>query len=182
MMRFAVVLMVSLALALASACGNGDEDEATPDGGAGGQPTPAPDAPTLAVGSASLEVGESGSVDLEVLGFPAPGLGAWTMDIAYDPAVITVGTCEPFSGSVCNPAYDDTTVRIAGATAFGHEGDTPLATIEFTCDAAGSSPLVLTIDTFADATVGDPRPLGALVEDGEITCVGEEVTPSPEEE
>lgn len=184
MMRLFMVLLLSLALALAAACGNGGEEEsapggtASPDGEAAGA-TPGPDAPVVSVGSASLAVGEGGSVDLEVTGFPAPGLGAWTIDIAYDPAVITVVDCPAFAGSVCNPEYDDTTVRVAGAAAFGHEGDTVLASVEFTCAAAGSSPLAIAIDVLADATVGDPQPVVAAIEDGEITCAEEEEAPPP---
>ncbi len=184
MMRLFTVLLLSLALALAVACGNGGEEEsdsggtASPDGEAAAA-TPGPDAPVLSVGSASLAVGEDGSVDLEVTGFPAPGLGAWTADITYDPAVITIVDCPPFAGSVCNPAYDDTTVRVAGATAYGNEGDTVLATVEFTCAAAGSSPLAIAIDVFADATIGDPQPVVAAIQDGEITCTEGEEAPPP---
>ena len=178
MVRWIALLMLVPALALAAACGGDDDDgggdaepagdaspAATDGGGSGGE-----GAPVLTMETTELGVGDASPVELQIKDFPAPGMGAWTIDIGYDPAVVSVGDCAVYEGSVCNPAYNDSTVRIAGAVALGLEGATALATITFTCDVAGSSPLTVGVDVLADATIGDPQPVEATVEDGEITC------------
>ncbi len=178
MMRWIALLLLVPALALAAACGGGDDDDggaepagdatgpaATEDGGTAGE-----GAPVLTMETTELGVGDASPVELQITDFPPPGMGAWTVDVAYDPAVVSVGDCAVYEGSVCNPAYSESTVRIAGAVAVGLEGDTVLATITFTCDVAGSSPLNIGVDVLADATIGDPQPVEATLEDGELTC------------
>ncbi len=115
---------------------------------------------TLGISSPSIAPGATGTAELTA-NVPSPGLGAWTVDITYDPTKITVVTCAPTSGGVCNPAYAPTKVRITGASATGLIGSTSLGTI--TLKAAGSAgnctttaPLTLTTNVFADATVGAP--------------------------
>ncbi|MDZ4278361.1 MAG: dockerin type I domain-containing protein [Dehalococcoidia bacterium] len=124
----------------------------------------------VSIENATLSVGAQGGVDLEALDIPAPGLGAWIIDVAYNPAIVTVKDCTPHPAGVCNEAYDADTVRTAGASAGGLEGDTTLANIEFTCDAEGVSPLTITIQELADATEGDPQPIDATIDNGSITC------------
>lgn len=127
---------------------------------------------TASIGSETVEPGEQGSVSLEALGVEAPGLGAWTIDIVYDPAVVTaVGCSTTQASSVCNAEFAEDTVRLTGATATGLEGDTVLGSITFECgDEEGSSPLHLSLFTFADATVGGPLDIDATTVDGVFAC------------
>lgn len=126
---------------------------------------------TVSIGSLTMAVGEQGSVDLRALNIDPPGLGAWTIDIVYDPAVVSVVDCTPVApGGVCNPSFNAITIRDVGAYATGHEGDTTLAIITFQCERRGSSALTLSLEMFADTTVGDPQPITAAVEDGAVTC------------
>jgi len=162
--------------------GDGDEDvgptetpgaEQATDapGQTGGEP--GPDSPTLTAGSATAATGADATVDVELLGFGAPGAGAWTIDITYDPDVVSIADCDTDTANasnVCNPAYDADTIRIAGAVAEGLEGDTVLGRLTFTCEAAGTSALELSIDVLADATIGAPQDTAANVGDGTITC------------
>jgi hypothetical protein len=129
--------------------------------------------PTVRIGSGSGDAGDRVTVTLEALDIGDPGLGAWSIDVSYDPDVVTARSCGPEHGAVCNPEFADDTVRLAGATAEGFEGDTVLGTLTFECgDDGGSSPLEISLADFADATVGGPMPIDASVENGSITCAG----------
>lgn len=126
---------------------------------------------TVSIGDGTAAPGESGTVDLEALGIGDPGLGAWTIDITYDTAVVSVDDCAPAAGGVCNPAFGEDTIRVTGASATGLEGDTSLATITFTCaDEEASTDLTISINVFADATIGDPQDIDATISDGSFTC------------
>lgn len=173
--------------ALVASCGGGGDDNGSKTGQPVGTPgagtateapgqtggVAGPDSPTLTAGSATAAAGADASVDVEVLGFGPPGLGAWTIDITYDPDVVSITNCDADTANasnVCNPEYDADTIRIAGAVAVGLEGDTLLGKLTFTCESAGTSALELRIDVLADGTIGDPRPTAANVGDGTITC------------
>ena len=80
----------------------------------------------ITIDTASAAVGEMAAVNVNALNIPEPGLGAWTLDITYDPAVVFASACIPESGSVCNPEFDSQTVRITGASAGGVVGDASL--------------------------------------------------------
>jgi hypothetical protein len=127
-------------------------------------------APTVAVDSATMAVGATGSVDVTALNMPDPGLGAWSINVTYDPSVLEADGCTAQNGSVCNPAFAADTVRISGATAQGMPGDTVLSIIGFRCVLVGSSPLTLTIDTLADGTPGDPQDIDADIVNGSVNC------------
>jgi hypothetical protein len=116
-----------------------------------------------------MAVGEEGAVDLDALAMAAPGLGAWTVDIAYDPAIVTAVACVPANG-VCNADFDTATVRATGANADGLDGDSTLATVTLRCEAEGTSALDLTVQVLVDATVGDPQAISAAVANGSVTC------------
>lgn len=129
--------------------------------------------PELSVGDGVAAPGDSVTVD--VTANVPDGLGAWTLDITYDPDVVTATDCEPDNGSVCNVDYLDTgtTVRVTGASANGLDEESVLAAITFECaDAEGESPLEITISVFADATVGAPQDISGdtTVSDGSVTC------------
>ncbi len=127
-------------------------------------------APTVSIGSLSKSVGEQGTVALQALDIPAPGLGAWTIDITYDPQVVSVVDCAGGLGGMCNPAYADGTVRVAWFSIFGEIGDSTLATITFACESGGSSQLALTLETFIEANLGGSLPIDASIDDGLAIC------------
>lgn len=133
----------------------------------------------LAVQRVTIAPGAQGTVAVNALDIGSPGLGAWEIDVIYDGGLVTPLTCEAMAGSVCNPNFAASTIRITGATAAGHVGDTTLATITFQCGAAeGSSGLGLSVAVFADATIGDPRPISHTVQNGSVSCAeGGGVTP-----
>jgi hypothetical protein len=132
---------------------------------------------SIRIGSATASGGFA-MVTVEALDMPAPGLGAWSMDISYDPAVVTAATCSPENGSVCNPAFDSDTVRLVGAHSTGLEGDNLLATITFECQTQGTSAVTVALNagaTFtglADATPGGPLPIDATLQNGSVNCAG----------
>ena len=135
----------------------------------------------VSIGSATAAPGAEASVDLEALDISDPGLGAWTVDISYDTDVISVADCSPEQGGVCNPEFGDGVIRVTGASASGLEGDTVLATITFECgDAEGTSDLGLSVEVFADATIGDPQDIDMTVSGGSIECAEEEPTATQE--
>lgn len=133
----------------------------------------------IRVGSGTAGLGEQVSVTLEALNMAYPGLRAWTIDVNYDPAVVTATSCSPESGSFCNPWLDNDTVRVMGASRSGLEGDLSLASITFRCgESEGTSALTIAISVLADATPDDPQHIDASVENGRIDCV-ELPTPTP---
>ena len=124
----------------------------------------------VAVGSAVVDLDGQGAVNLVVQGVGAPGLGAWSIDISYDDAVVAAVGCDPQNGSVCNPAFAPDTVRVSGANANGIEGDVTIGTIAFRCVAEGVSPLSVAINILADSTIGDPQTIDGAPQNGGITC------------
>ncbi len=125
---------------------------------------------TIAMDSATVAPGGSAAVDVNALSFDSPGLGAWSVDIQYDAAVVSADSCIAEQGGVCNPAFAAGVVRFTGASAGGLEGDTKLAGITFGCLAEGVTTLTVIIDVLADATVGDPQPLTAAIQNGTFAC------------
>ncbi len=126
---------------------------------------------TLTVTNGAAEQGEEGTVSVDAGDVGGPGLGAWTVDVAYDTSVITAVDCSAEKVGVCNAEFATDTVRITGASAGGLEGDTTLGGITFECvDARRSSALTLTISVFADATIGDPQDIDATVINGAFEC------------
>lgn len=58
-------------------------------------------------------------------------LGAWTIDLTYDPTAVKIDACTPIGGSVCNPSYAVGIVRVSGASGDGLSGSQSLARIDF---------------------------------------------------
>ena len=134
---------------------------------------------TVQVGSATLAVNGDASVDLRVLDVEAPGLGAWSVDVSFDADTVAAVGCQPQNGSVCNPAYSPSSVRVTGAAAAGFEGDTTIAAIRFRCVEVGSSPLTVGVTVLADATIGGPQDLKESVQNGSISCTQAPPAPTP---
>lgn len=121
---------------------------------------------TLTIGSLSLEIGEQGSVDLEVTDIEG-AIGAWTIDITYDPDIVAAVDCAPRGNSVCDLQHAGNMVRVTGASATGLVNDTTLATITFRCHSVGSSALALTVQ----GGMGIPEiAVEVQTQDGRISC------------
>ena len=126
---------------------------------------------TLSVGDGSAAPGDEGTVTVGVAGVGGEGLGAWTVDISYDTSVISAVDCTAEQGGVCNADFGDGVVRVTGASAGGLDGDTDLGTITFECGAdEGSSDLTISVNVFADATIGDPQDIDVTVSNGTFDC------------
>ncbi|MCH8025709.1 MAG: dockerin type I repeat-containing protein [Chloroflexi bacterium] len=137
---------------------------------------------TVGVSSVKAELGYEAVVEVEALHITAPGLGAWTIDIAYDPDVITPVGCSAALGGICNIAFSADTVRLVGVSTQGVAGDAVLGEIVFECRQVGESALTLEPDVFADATRGAPQPIAAVINHGSFTCSAEPLptaTPEP---
>ncbi len=129
--------------------------------------------PAISVGGLTRFVGEQGTVETKASGIAAPGLGAWTIDIVYDPAVVSVTDCDPAPSSFfCNQTYGADTVRIVGFSGSGLIGNSVLGSITFQCDVQGDSALTINSDTlvFRDGTAGDPQNIVAPLGTGGILC------------
>jgi len=128
--------------------------------------------PAIRIGSLTQGVDQVGAVTLQARNMPLPGLGAWTIDVAYDGNIIEPTSCTGLSEGICNASYDVNTVRAVGAVASGgHTGNTNLASLAFRCNAEGATALQITIQVLADGTSGDPQPISAAIEHGSISCV-----------
>lgn len=128
---------------------------------------------------ATVEPGQSATVDLIADDIDEPGLGAWEIGIIYNPAVVSVASCAPHNGSVCNPTFASNQVRVVGASASGVNTGS-LASVTFRCDSGtGISPLTLALDVVADATTGAPQPLDVKQVDGSISCTDSPFSPPP---
>ena len=135
----------------------------------------------LAAGTASAEdlsierltVGQSGTatVHLTLEDVPAPGLGAWTVRVFYDPEVIAITSCTAPPAGICNPPAGAGVIHTAGATSSGLIGDTTLATINISCLDIATTALTIVVVTLADATVGTPQPIPPTIDHGAVTCL-----------
>lgn len=134
--------------------------------------------PTVRIGSATGDSGQEVTTRLEVLDVPDPGLGAFTIDIAYDKDVVEAVSCQgdpadSLDTIACNTDYEPDTVRVAGfRTTSGLTGDVALADVTFrlTGDEGECSDLTVSIVELTDPSataLSSPR-----TENGSI-CVGD---------
>lgn len=131
--------------------------------------------PSVSVSDGAGGLGDRVTVELTAAEIEAPGLAAWSIDISYDPDILAAVACTPSASTgtqVCNEAFSDSSMRLAGASAAGLTGDPELASARFECIAAGTSAIEVDLVTFADGTLGDPQPIDASVNNGEIRCAG----------
>ena len=136
---------------------------------------------TVAVSSGSVSPGGEITVALDAQGFSS--LGAATVDVAYDTAVLDAITCagdpdDALDLGSCNDSYGPGKVRFTGISASGVSGDMRLALITFRAvGAAGqSSALDVQPQTFAD-TAGGNIPVGDV--DGSVSVQGGASAPAP---
>ena len=137
--------------------------------------------PTLEAGAITIGPGGQGFVNVETLDIDSPGVGAWTIDILYDPSVVTPVFCGAHSSGLCNPEYTPNTIRVIGANSGGLEGDTTLAQITFACKQLGAATsLTIFSASIVDNTAGDPQPIDVAIVHGNVTCTGQPPTPTPQ--
>lgn len=104
-------------------------------------------------------------------------LGAWTVDVQYDPQALTLVDCTPAGGSACNTAFAAGVVRIVGASASGLPAGQPLATLHFKANGHGKRPVPLTVAVKMLADVsGAPLPQADI---GDTIGVTPTPTPAP---
>lgn len=137
---------------------------------------------TISADTLTIGPGGQGTIDLEASNIEAPGIGAWTIDILYDPTVVTALSCVSTTSGLCNADFSAGSVRSIGATDAGLEGDTTLAQFTFECKQqnAATSLTIVIEDDFVDSTPGDPQPIDVKIEHGTINCTGTPPTPTSE--
>ena len=136
--------------------------------------------PTLRAGVITIGPGGQGFINLETLDIAPPGVGAWTIDILYDPSVVTPVFCGAHASGLCNPEYTPNTIRVIGADSSGLEGDTTLAQITFACKQQGAATsLTIILASIVDNTAGDPQPIEVAIVHGNVSCTGQPPTPTP---
>jgi hypothetical protein len=131
---------------------------------------------TVRIGSGTCIPGGDCTVPLDALDVPAPGLGAFTVDIVYDSSLLPRGancTGSPMDMCQCVLNYAPNTVRCTGISAAGQQGNVRLANLTFQCvpgmPPGECDPLHVSVVTFADPN-GQPIPNQA--QDGEICASG----------
>lgn len=128
--------------------------------------------PMLSLGDESADVGDQATVTLWASGVGGLGLGAWSIDIAYDPNIVTPTACTNPSSqiAVCNPDFSSNSARISGASADGIMGDFSLGTVTFECKTMGSSALSIRNRDFMDSKPGDLQPINVTLDHGSVSC------------
>ena len=134
---------------------------------------------TVRVDSAQAGVGQTVDIALSATDVSTPGVGAWTIDVSYDAAMLSVVGCQAMQGGICNEAFAVDVIRVAGISLAGLVGDSDLASISFRCEQPGVSPLGVSIDVFSDASLGEPQPIDSAVLTGSLTCSDESPSPTP---
>jgi hypothetical protein len=136
----------------------------------------------LSIGSAELEAGASATMPMQT-SLSGYLLGAVTVDVQYDPAVVDAVACtdDPdglFDLHGCNPNYGPDTVRFYAVSTHGVTGNLTLAEITFVAvgQPGDVSPLDLTPEEFNDPS-GQPIPV--TVENGQIRIVSGNALPAP---
>jgi hypothetical protein len=171
-LRPIAIIGATLLLALTGACSSSSGSPSARSTVSGGR---SQITTTLQAGAASAAVGATAQVTVQALAVSAPGLGAWTFNAEYDPAIVSVTDCQVQGLAACNTHLNDHTVRLAGASATGLTGDVTLMTLTFQCKSTGTSALKIVMDSpkdlLADANVGNPLIIqNPGLRDGSITC------------
>jgi hypothetical protein len=117
--------------------------------------------------------GETFDLDVSMANFPAPGVGALTLDISYDPAVLSPTNCQPdpdeqFNSEVCNKDFATGVIRISLLSTNGVPGDHRLATLEFTATGhdGDTSAITVTLHTISNP---DGDAIQAATKHGKVT-------------
>lgn len=104
----------------------------TPQGAATpvGTATPALSTVKLSIADVTVPFGGGGTAVLQAIG-QAPGIGAYTIDIVYDSAIVSATNCSAPSSGQCNANYGPNRVRVAGFSANGLSGTVTLVEVGF---------------------------------------------------
>lgn len=162
------VLRIVATLPNTAACPSAGQ---TPSRVAGAEPAAsAPGSVSLSLNpaDAKLEKGKPATIVLKAT-MTGADLGAWTVDVRYDPSQIKVVGCEAAGSSLCNPGFAAGVVRVSGASASGLSGAQTLATlvVEGTGKSKTAAALRVSAETLASASgehlaVGGSLPTPAL--------------------
>lgn len=117
-------------------------------------------APDINAGPANVPAGGSVSVDV-VAEIPALGLKAWSFNVGFNPAVLDATACAPHPASACNPDFDASTSRSAGAHLAGLFGTQVLMGVTYTAIGAPGtcSDLTITLDEYGTVVApGESEP------------------------
>jgi YVTN family beta-propeller protein len=81
-------------------------------------------------------------------------LGAWTIDLHYDAAMLRVASCTATVGSLCNTDYAAGVIRIVGVSVSGLSGSQTLASVTFEARRNGTAASAVTV---ASASLSNPE-------------------------
>ena len=107
-------------------------------------------------------------------------IGAFIIDLVYDPAVVTAVECTSVAG-LCNEAFTGSSVRVAGISLGGMTGHIDFADITFDVTGSPGSSTGLDIqliDLFG--LMSEDYTGQANVQDGEVSVTGGGPTPTPD--
>ena len=142
---------------------------------------PPPTTASIEIESAEIRPNEWVVLELWARDINAPGLGAWVIEIDYQPSVSEVIHCQRELPSSNCSIREDGRIRIAGATTVmvGPTGDRKLASIRFNCqEAEDVTDLTVNVLVFSDYTPGAPQPIDTSITNGTVTC-SESALPKP---
>ncbi len=108
-------------------------------------------------------------------------IGAFTIEVAYDPAVVTAVECTSDAG-LCNAGFTAASVRVAGISLGGMTGHIDFAEITFDVTGSPGSSTGLEIQVIDLAgLMSEDYTDQANVQDGEVSVTGDgpTVTPGP---
>jgi hypothetical protein len=126
----------------------------------------------LTAGVSATEPVDGSSGIMHIYVHNARALGAWTVDVRYDPNVIQVRQCAP-TLQVGTCSFGGGTIRTLGDTGRGASGDLTLARLFFDCvPGAASTNLDLTVVGLADASLNEPFD-NIITQDDVVDCGGD---------
>ncbi|MFQ5472318.1 MAG: S8 family serine peptidase, partial [Dehalococcoidia bacterium] len=135
--------------------------------------------PLVGMQSVTVDEGEEVTVSLNVE-VRAPGLSAFSIDVAFDPGVVELVSCDELVFALCNADLAPGVARLSGVAIPSIEG--PAVLVDMTFRAVGepgsTSPLDVQLIDFADGNLEDLVPM-TVVTDGEIAIADTPVEEPP---
>ena len=116
--------------------------------------------------TAQLTPGQDTSVNVSAK-IITGSIGAWTVDVHYDPTLVKLTDCKAASGSVCNVNLAKDTLRVVGASAAGLTGSDVLATLTLAAAGESTGATTLHVQT-SDLTNARGAPVVATATDGQV--------------
>ena len=135
--------------------------------------TPLPPTASIEINSAEIRPGEWRIVELWARDVDPPGLGAWNVEIDFDPDVGEISNC--FSSLPVSRCKQDEEgrIRVVGVNSRveGPAGDQQLAAFRFTCgEAEATTQLSLNVVSFVNHFPGAPQRIFTSTTNGTVTC------------